>query len=97
MKMGYRDEAERRVKSQLVIEAVRKAEGEAAEPTEEEVEEEIKKQAEAMGRDVEDFKKTLTDSQKDYLKDSAGIRKALKIMRESAKVVEPKKEEKPEE
>ena len=97
MKMGYRDEAERRVKSQLVIEAVRKAEGEAAEPTEEEVEEEIKKQAEAMGRDVEDFKKTLTDSQKDYLKDSAGIRKALKIMRESAKVVEPKKEEKTEE
>ena len=96
MKMGYRDEAERRVKSQLVIEAVRKAEGEAAEPTEEEVEEEIKKQAEAMGRDVEDFKKTLTDSQKDYLKDSAGIRKALKIMRESAKDVEPKKEEKTE-
>ena len=30
-------------------------------------------------------------------KDSAGIRKALKIMRESAKVVEPKKEEKTEE
>ena len=58
-----------------------------------EIEEEIKRQAESMGRDVEDFKKGLTDSQKDYLKENAEIRKALKIMRESAKVSEPKAEE----
>ena len=93
MKQSYRGEAERRVRTELVMEAIRKAEG--AEPTEEEIEEEIKRQAESMGRDVEDFKKSLTDSQKDYLKDNAEIRKALKTMRESAKVSEPKPAEEP--
>ena len=93
MKQSYRGEAERRVRTELVMEAIRKAEG--AEPTEEEIEAEIKRQAESMGRDVEDFKKTLTDSQKDYLKDNAEIRKALKTMRESAKVSEPKPAEEP--
>ena len=87
---GYRSEAERRVKNELVIEAIRKAEG--IEATEEELEQEIERQAKAMGRDVEDFKKSLTDAQKDYLKDSAAIRKALEIMRESAKVTEKKEE-----
>ena len=93
MKLSYRGEAERRVKTELVVEAIRKAEGGAVEPTDEEIEGEIKRQAESMGRDVEDFKKSLTDSQKDYLKENAEIRKALKLMRESAKVSEPKKEE----
>jgi len=93
MKQSYRGEAERRVRTELVMEAIRKAEG--VEPTEEEIEAEIKRQAESMGRDVEDFKKTLTDSQKDYLKDNAEIRKALKTMRESAKVSEPKPAEEP--
>ena len=93
MKLSYRGEAERRVKTELVMEAIRKAEG--AEPTEEEIEAEIKRQAESMGRDAEDFKKSLTDSQKDYLKDNAEIRKALKVMRESAKVSEPKPAEEP--
>ena len=95
MKLSYRGEAERRVKTELVMEAIRKAEGDAVKPSDEEVEEEIKRQAESMGRDVEDFKKTLTDSQKDYLKENAEIRKALKMMRESATVSEPKQEETP--
>jgi len=95
MKLSYRGEAERRVKTELVMEAIRKAEGDAVKPSDEEIEEEIKRQAESMGRDVEDFKKTLTDSQKDYLKENAEIRKALKMMRESATVSEPKQEETP--
>ena len=95
MKLSYRGEAERRVKTELVMEAIRKAEGDAVKPSDEDIEEEIKRQAESMGRDVEDFKKTLTDSQKDYLKENAEIRKALKMMRESATVSEPKQEETP--
>ncbi len=83
---GYRAQAENRVKNELVIEAIIKQEG--IEPTEEEVDQEIARQAEAMGRDVEDFRKSLTDAQKDYLKESAAIRKALDLMVDSAKVTE---------
>ena len=53
---------------------------------------EIVAQAERMGQDPETFKKNLTDQQKDYLKDSAAIRKALDLMKEGA-VIEEKKEE----
>jgi trigger factor len=95
LKEGYRSEAEKRVMTELVVSEIRKAEG--AEATEEEIEDEIKRQAEAMGRDAEDLKKTLTDAQKEYLKEDAEIRKVLKAMRESAKVTEIEKTESAEE
>ena len=86
----YEPEAKNRVMSELVLEEIRKAE--KIEPTEEEIEKEIVSQAERMGQDPETFKKNLTDQQKDYLKDSAAIRKALDLMKEGA-VIEEKKEE----
>ena len=43
-----------------------------------------------------EFKKSLTDEQKDYLKDSAAIRLVLELLQKDAKVVAPKKEEKAE-
>ena len=92
-RQGYRAQAETRVKNELVMEAVIKAEG--IEPTEEEIDQTIRDQAEAMRRDVEEFRKSLTDAQKDYLKESAAIQKALKMMADSAKVTEKKPEEKP--
>ena len=91
---GYRAQAESRVRNELVIEAIIKAEG--IEPTEEEIDKATEDQAKAMGRDAEEFRKGLTDSQKEYLKESAAIRKALDLMIDSAKVTE-KKEEAPEE
>ena len=91
LKQMYRPEAEKRVRIELVIEAIRKAE--KIEPTEEDVEKAIEEQAKQMGRDVETFKKNLTDEQKDYLKDNAAIRLVLDLLKKDAKVVEKKQEE----
>ena len=87
-------EAARRVKNELVIEAIRKAEG--IEPTEEDIEKQIAEQAERYGQDPEEFKKGLNDSQKEYLKDDAAIAKVLDLLLAEATII-PKKAEKPEE
>ena len=90
MKAAYRPEAEKRVKAQLVIDAIIKAEG--LEPGEEEIEKAIAAQAERSGADVETFRKNLTDEQKKYLTENAAIQMALDLLKKDAKVQEPKKE-----
>ena len=92
MKAMYRPEAEKRVKTELVIDAIRKAE--KIEPGEAEIEKAIADQAERSGMDVENFKKNLTDEQKDYLKDNAAIQMVLDLLKKDATIQE-KKEEKP--
>ena len=92
----YRHEAEERVRADLTLEAIRKAE--QIEPEEADIEKAIADQAEAMGQSLEDFRKNLTDSQREYLKDSAAIQKTLNLLKATAKVTEkqpdaPKKEE----
>ncbi len=86
-------EARIRVKNDLVLEAIRKAEN--IDPSEEDVEKEIALQAEQMGQDVENFRKNLTDEQKQYLKDSAAIRLTLDLMKQSA-TIEEKQQDAPE-
>lgn len=88
LKKMYMPEAEKRVRTELVIEAIRKAE--KIEPTEKDIEKEIAEQAERMGQDVETFRKNLTDEQKEYLKDSAAIRMVLDLLKKDAKVTEKK-------
>ena len=94
LKAQNEGEATRRVKNELVIDAIRKAEG--IEPTEEDIEKQIAEQAERYGQDVEDFKKNLTDEQQAYLKDDAAIAKVLDLMMESATITAkaPEAEEK---
>ena len=94
MKAMYKPEAEKRVKTELVIDAIRKAE--KIEPTEADIEKAIADQAERNGLDVETFKKDLTDEQKDYLKDNAAIQLVLDLLKKDATILE-KKEEKAEE
>ena len=84
LKAQNEPEAIRRVKTQLVIEAIRKAEG--LEPSEAEIEKQIEKQAKDFGRDLEDFRNSLTEAQKEYLKDDAGIDMVLDLMLADAKV-----------
>ena len=91
LKKMYMPEAEKRVRIELTIEAIRNAE--KIEPTEEDIEKEIAEQAERMGQDAETFKKSLTDEQKEYLKDSAAIRLVLELLKKDAKVVEKKAEQ----
>ena len=94
LKAMYRPEAEKRVRTELVIDAIRKAE--KIEPGEEDIEKAIAEQAERMGQDAETFKKNLTEEQKAYLKDNAAIRMVLDLLKKDAKV-EAKKAEEPEE
>lgn len=84
MKEMYRPEAKNRVKMQLVLEAMVKAEG--VEVTEEEVEKATADEAERMGREVEEFKKSLNDRQKEYLKENAAIRKVVDMIVEKAEI-----------
>ena len=91
LKSMYLPEAEKRVRANLVIEAVGKAEG--IEATEEDLEKEIAEQAKSMGQDAEEFRKNLTDQQRDYLKENAVIRKTIDLMVKDAKIVEKKEEE----
>ena len=92
IKEMYKPEAKNRVKMQLVLEAGIKAEG--IEPTEEEVEKAIADEAERAGREVEDFKKSLNDRQKEYLKENAAIRKFVDLIVASAQVEEKDEGEK---
>lgn len=73
MAQQYRGEAENRVKIQLVLEAIRKAEN--IEPTAEDIDEQSAKQAKRAGQEVEAFKANLTDEHKAYLSDLAAIQK----------------------
>lgn len=86
----YKGEAEQRVKMELTLEAIRKAEG--VEPTDEDVQKQIAEQAERMGQKAEDFEKTLTDEQRGYLKDSAAIQKVVELLKKDCKVEEKKPE-----
>ena len=88
---SYHGEAEKRVRIELTLEAIRKAEG--IEPTEEEVKKQIEEQAKRMGKDVEEFEKALTDEQRAYLSDSAAIQKVVDLLKADAKVTEKKPEE----
>ena len=80
----YQDEAKRRVKTQLVVESIREAEG--IEANEDEVEAEYARQAESNGIEVEKLKESLTDAQKENFKNAANVVKTLKLMLETATV-----------
>ena len=82
LKAQNEPEAVRRVKNELVIEAIRKAEG--IEPTEEDIEKQIAEQAERYGEDPEKFKANLTEQQKEYLKDDAAISLVLDLLMKDA-------------
>ena len=91
----FRPRATDRLKTQLVMEAIQEAE--KPEVTDEDVEKQIDRQAEAMGREPEDLRKTLTDEQRDIIKENAGIQKLVDLMVASATVTEkaPAAEETP--
>ena len=91
VKQMYKPEAEKRVRTELVIDAIRKAEN--IEPTEEDIEKAVAEQAEQMGQEIETFRKNLTEEQKGYLKDNAAIRLVLDLLKKDARITEKKAEE----
>ena len=88
----YRSEAKNRVKMQLVLEAMIKAE--KIEPTEEDVEKVIADEAKRMGRETEDFKASLSDRQKEAMKENAAIRKVVDLIKENAQIEDKDESEK---
>ena len=82
LRESYRTEAEGRVKMQLVIEAVGKAEKIAC--TDEELEAEIAEYAEQNGTDVESFKAQLKEDDYDYLRDRKVAEKTIQLIVDNA-------------
>ena len=78
----YKSQAEERVLSQLVIEAVKKAEN--IEATDEEIDAEIAKYAEQSKMEVEKFKENLSDSDREYFAEAAAVRKTIDFLKANA-------------
>ena len=76
-------QAEKRIKSRLVLEAV--AEAEKFEVTEEELEKELARMAEMYQMEVEKVKELLDDYQKDQIKKDLKVQKAVDFIVENAK------------
>ena len=86
----YRAEAERRVKSQLVMEAVVAAEGIVAD--EEEIESQIRELAESTKQDIEELRGKIDEQQRAYIGEDIAMRKAFDLLRAEAVVTEQEKE-----
>lgn len=78
----YKDEAERRVKGELVLEAIKIAED--VQSTDEEADEEIAKYADQIKKNIDEVKSTLSDADKEYFKDSVVMRKTIDLLKDSA-------------
>ena len=82
MRKNYRSEAESRVRTGLVMGAIRKAEDIQA--TDEEIEAEVKDQADKMHKSVEEVKKMLGGMEKAYFADSIAMRKTIQLLKDNA-------------
>lgn len=77
--------AENEVKIQLVVEKISQVEN--VEVSDAELDEEIKKMAEAYKQSAEDLKKSLRPEDEEYVKKDIAFRKTVKLLVESAKLV----------
>ena len=82
MRKEMRGDAEKRVKSQLVLEAISKAE--AIEAAAEEIEEKLNEYAAQFGDKAETFKAGLTDEDKLYFADQIVLDKTIALLNENA-------------
>ena len=78
----YKPQAEERVLSQLVIEAVKKAEN--IEATDEEIDAEIARYADQSKTDLEKFKAGLSDGDREYFAEAAAVRKTIDFLKANA-------------
>lgn len=93
MRDSLKPEAHNRVKGQLVLEAISKAENVTAD--EEAVDVKLKEYAERSGTELETFKKSLTPDDIAYFEDQVIVEKTLSIIMDNAIEKEADKAEKP--
>lgn len=89
----YKEDAERRVKSQLVLEAIRSHE--KIEADEADIEQEMQRYADQGKKSLDEFKGTLSDSDRDYFKSVAAMKKTIDMLKECAVVESGKPGEAP--
>jgi len=78
---GYKEPAASRVKQQLVVEAIIKAEGFTA--TEEEIQDKIASQAKEVGKELEEYKKSMDPRQTEYIANSIVVEKLFTFLKEN--------------
>lgn len=78
----YKPQAEQQVMSRLVLDAVRKAENIQA--SDEEIDAEIAKYAEQSNMDLDKFKQSLNDGDREYFAEAAGVRKTIEFLKDNA-------------
>ena len=78
---GYKEPAASRVKQQLVVEAIIKAEGFTA--TEEEIQDKIASQAKEVGKELEEYKKSMDPRQTEYITNSIVVEKLFTFLKEN--------------
>ena len=78
---GYRAQAADNVKAQLVIDAIVRAENIKAEDAE--VEAKLEELAKAAGKSLEEYKKDVTDSQREYLANDIVVNKLFDFLKEN--------------
>ncbi|UXR70486.1 trigger factor [Staphylococcus sp. IVB6246] len=84
MREQMKDDAEQRVKTNLTLDAIAKAEN--IEASDEDVDKELEKMSEQFGISVEDIKKTLGNT--DLIKNDVRVRKVLDLLISEAKLVD---------
>ena len=78
----YKEPARERVLTQLVLEAVKKAEN--IEATEEEIDAEMGKYAEQNKKSLEEFKKMLSEGDREYFAEAAAMQKTVDFLKANA-------------
>ena len=78
-------DAEKRIKSRLVLEAI--AEAENIEATDDEVHEELETMAKQYQMDVKDIESFMGEAEKDNIKKDIAVKKAVKVIVDNAKEV----------
>jgi len=91
----YRGEAEARVKTQLVLEAIAKAEG--IEATEESIKAALAKYAEQAGIPLEELEPHVNEEERNYFAEQSVMERTVALLVESAVFVAKKEEEKKDE
>jgi len=86
MRENFRQDATNNVKTDLVMDTIRKQE--AIEPTEDEIDAEIRRHAEEMGREYDSYKTGLNDNQLENYKDIAANRRVVNLMKEHAQITD---------
>ena len=93
LREDYRESAKSMVMSQLVVEAIQKAEG--IEATDEQLAEELEKRAKQYNKELEEYKKAVSEEELEYIKDNIAYDSTVQFLVDNANLTAAKKKAKP--